>query len=211
MIRCDNPLQFCGSLYHVLSTFRFPFCMELSWFLCVCIWHNKVLRKIVEQVARGRLVSVFVVVVGCVGLVVWAIQCWWLWFFFFVGGGGAAVQLLCSHETTAQCCDNSFSVSVAQLVVSVLIITLTSHAGLESYQSRTHLSSQPAQHTCDTCLTLHGGGSELRTLSCSAASWNLAWNRVLWSLVNIQSNDDARGKPLGRGERTERNGPATSL
>ena len=64
------------------------------------------------------------------------------------------VEFLCSHETTAQCCDSSFSVRVAQLVVSVLISTLTSHAGLESYQSQTHLPSKRAQNTCDTCLTL---------------------------------------------------------
>ena len=35
------------------------------------------------------------------------------------GGGaccGSCVEFLCSHETTAQCCDNSFSVRVAQLV-----------------------------------------------------------------------------------------------
>ena len=44
-----------------------------------------------------------------------------------------------------------------QLVVSVLISTLTLHAGLESYQSQTHLPSQRAQHTCDTCLTLQAG------------------------------------------------------
>ena len=113
------------------------------------------------------------------------------------------VEFLRSHETAAQCCDSSFSVRVARLVVSVLISTLTSHAGLESYQSPSHLPSRRAQHTCDTCLTLHVGGAELRTLSCSAASWNLACNRVLWSLVNIQSNDDARinaGRPPRRGE-----------
>ena len=73
---------------------------------------------------------------------------------------GGGVEFLCSHETTAQCCDSSFSVSVAQLVVSVLISPLTSHAGLESYPSQTHLPSQRAQHTCDTCLTLHGSGAE---------------------------------------------------
>ena len=60
-----------------------------------------------------------------------------------------------SHETLAHCCDSSFSVRVVQVVVSVLISTLTSHAGLESYQTQTHLPSQRAQHTCDTCLTLH--------------------------------------------------------
>ena len=63
------------------------------------------------------------------------------------------VEFLCSHETTAQWCDSSFSVRVAQLVASVLFSTLTSHAGLESYQSQTHLPSQRVQHTCDTCLT----------------------------------------------------------
>ena len=67
----------------------------------------------------------------------------------------SSVEFVCSHETTAQCCDSSFSISVAQLVVSVLINTLTSHAGLESYQSQTHLPSQRAQHTRDTYLTLH--------------------------------------------------------
>ena len=46
------------------------------------------------------------------------------------------------------------SQSELQLVVSFLISTLTLHAGLESYQSQTHLPSQRAQHTCDTCLTL---------------------------------------------------------
>ena len=65
------------------------------------------------------------------------------------------VEFLCSHETIAQRCDSSFSVRVAQLVVSVLIGTLTSHASLESYQPQTHLPSQRAQHTCDTCLTVH--------------------------------------------------------
>ena len=45
-------------------------------------------------------------------------------------------------------------VSELQLVVSFLISTLTSHAGLESYQSQTHLPSQCAQHTCGTCLIL---------------------------------------------------------
>ena len=65
------------------------------------------------------------------------------------------VEFLCSHETTAQCCDSSFSVRVAQLVASVLISTLTSHAGLEPCQSQTHLPSQRAQHTCDTWVTLH--------------------------------------------------------
>ena len=84
-----------------------------------------------------------------------------------------------------------FSVRVSQLAVSVLLSTLTSHAGLESYQSQTHLPSQRAQHTCDTCLTLHGSGAELRTPSCCAASSNLARNRGLWSLVNIQSDDEA--------------------
>ena len=84
------------------------------------------------------------------------------------------VEFLCSHETTAQCCDSSFSVRVAQLVVSVLLSTLTSHGGLESYQSQTHLPSQRAQHTCDTCLTLHGSGAELRTPSYCAASGNFA-------------------------------------
>ena len=64
------------------------------------------------------------------------------------------VEFLCSHETSAPCCDRSFSVRVAQLVVSVLISTLTSHAGPGSYQSQTHLPSQRAQQTCDTCLTL---------------------------------------------------------
>ena len=49
-----------------------------------------------------------------------------------VGGG---VQFLCSHERSAQCCDSSFSVRVVQLVESVLISTLTSHAGLVSHQS----------------------------------------------------------------------------
>ena len=39
------------------------------------------------------------------------------------------------------------------MVASVLITTSTLHAGLESYQSQTHLPSQRAQHTCDTCLT----------------------------------------------------------
>ena len=84
------------------------------------------------------------------------------------------VEFLCSHETKAQCCDSSLSVRVAQLVVPVLISTLTSHAGLESYQSQTHLPSQRAQHTCDTCLTLHCSGAELRTPLCCAASWKLA-------------------------------------
>ena len=41
------------------------------------------------------------------------------------------------------------------MVASVRISTMTSHGGLESYQSQTHLPSQRAQHTCDTCLTLH--------------------------------------------------------
>ena len=36
------------------------------------------------------------------------------------------VEFLCSYETTAQCCDSSFTVTVAQLVVSVLIGTKTS-------------------------------------------------------------------------------------
>ena len=72
-----------------------------------------------------------------------------------VGLKESTVVGACSHETTAQCCDSSFSVRVAQLVASVLISTLTSHAGLESYQSQTHLPSQRAQLTCDTCLTLH--------------------------------------------------------
>ena len=72
------------------------------------------------------------------------------------------VEFLCSHETTAQCCDSSFSVRVAQLVASVLISTLTSHAGLESYQSQTHLPSQRAQHTCDTCLTLRPIAKHIR-------------------------------------------------
>ena len=71
------------------------------------------------------------------------------------GGGGCGVEFQCSHETTAQRCDSSFSVRVAQLVASVLISTLTSRAGLGSYQSHTHVPSQRAQHTCDTCLTLH--------------------------------------------------------
>ena len=47
------------------------------------------------------------------------------------------VEFLCSHETLAQCCDSSFSVRAAQLAVSVLISTMTSYAGLESYQSQT--------------------------------------------------------------------------
>ena len=64
-----------------------------------------------------------------------------------------SVEFLGSHETTAQCCDSSFSVRVAQLVASILISTSTSHAALESYQSQTHLPSQRAQHTWDTCLT----------------------------------------------------------
>ena len=89
-----------------------------------------------------------------------------------VCGGG--VEFLCSHETTAQCCDNSFSVKHAQLVASVLTSTLTSHARFESYQSQTHFPSQRAQHKCDTCLTLHGSGAEPRTPSCCAAGWNLA-------------------------------------
>ena len=46
-----------------------------------------------------------------------------------------------------------FTVRVAQLVVSVLVSTLTSHASLETDQSQTHLPSQRAQHTCDTWLT----------------------------------------------------------
>ena len=50
-------------------------------------------------------------------------------------GESGGVEFLCSHETTAQCCDSSFSVRVAQLVVSVLISSSTSHAGLDSYQS----------------------------------------------------------------------------
>ena len=62
---------------------------------------------------------------------------WWLW----CGGCGNCFEFLCSHETTAQCCDSSFSVRVAQLVVPVLISTLTPHAGLESYQSQTQLPS----------------------------------------------------------------------
>ena len=90
------------------------------------------------------------------------------------GGGGDGVEFLCSQETTAQCCDSSFSVRFAQLVASVLVSTMTSHAGLESYQSQTHLPSQRAQHTCDTCLTLHGSGAELRTPSFCAASWIFA-------------------------------------
>ena len=49
------------------------------------------------------------------------------------------VECLCSHETLPQCCDSFFPVRVVELVVSVLISTLTSHAGLESYQSQTHL------------------------------------------------------------------------
>ena len=69
------------------------------------------------------------------------------------------VEFLCSHEPSAQRCDSSFSVRVAQLIVSVLTTTLTSHAGLEPHQSQTHLPSQRAQHTCDTCLTLHGSGA----------------------------------------------------
>ena len=84
------------------------------------------------------------------------------------------LEFLCLHETLAQCRDSSFSVRVAQLAASVLISTLTSHAGLGSCQSQTHLPSQRAQHTCDTCLALHGSGAELRTSSCCAASCNLA-------------------------------------
>ena len=42
--------------------------------------------------------------------------------------------------------------------MSVLVSTLTLHAGLESYQSQTHLPSQRAQHTCDICLALQAGG-----------------------------------------------------
>ena len=49
------------------------------------------------------------------------------------------VEFLCSHETIAQRCDSSFSVRVAQLVVSALISTLTSHASLS------HIS---LKHTC---------------------------------------------------------------
>ena len=67
-----------------------------------------------------------------------------------------------------------FSVRVVQLVVSVLISTMTSHAGLESYQSQT-LCHNNVRSTRDTCLTLHGSGAELKELLCAAtASWKLA-------------------------------------
>ena len=46
---------------------------------------------------------------------------------------------------------------------SVLNSTLTSHAGLESYQSQTYLPSQRTQHTCDTCLTSHHNRHYRRT------------------------------------------------
>ena len=71
------------------------------------------------------------------------------------GGGGDGVEFLCSRETTAQCCDSSFSVRFAQLVASILVITMTSHAGLESYQSQTHLPSQRAQHTWGHSVSLY--------------------------------------------------------
>ena len=48
------------------------------------------------------------------------------------GGGGGGVEFLCLHETSAQCCDSSFSVRVVLSAVSALISTLTSHADLES-------------------------------------------------------------------------------
>ena len=63
------------------------------------------------------------------------------------------------------CCDISFSVRVVQLVVSVLISTMTSHAGLESCQSQTPCHKN-VRSTRDTRLTLHGSGAKLRTPSC---------------------------------------------
>ena len=51
------------------------------------------------------------------------------------------------------CSDTSISVRVVQLIISVLISTVISHAGLEPYQSHT-LCHNNVSSTRDTCHTL---------------------------------------------------------